>query len=111
MREDVEVLGMIDDTLTIVSVFVIHPLVGAVPYPYVFIINTEEVARLIKVLLSVFHPENSGYQRDSVEYDGMTYRANSYEYNGDLIWGATARMMENLINIIGGKLSLPGGKK
>ncbi|MBW1705798.1 MAG: CoA pyrophosphatase [Deltaproteobacteria bacterium] len=110
-QEDVEILGRIDDTLTLVSSFVVHPVVGFVPNSYAFVINRVEVKRIIKVPLYVFHPENPQYQRGSVEYEGMTYRAIAYEYNDDVIWGATARMMENFMNILGHKLDLPGGKK
>jgi hypothetical protein len=100
-----------DDTLTLVSSFVIHPFVGFVVEPYDFVVNKAEVKRIIKVPLYVFHPKNPQYQRDSVEYEGMTYRAIAYTYNGDLIWGATARIMENFMNILGHKLHLPGGKE
>ncbi|MBW2345242.1 MAG: CoA pyrophosphatase, partial [Deltaproteobacteria bacterium] len=106
-QEDVEILGRIDDTLTLVSSFVVHPVVGFVPNSYDFVINRVEVKRIIKVPLYVFHPENPQYQRGSVEYEGMTYRAIAYEYNDDVIWGATARMMENFMNILGHKLDLP----
>ena len=100
-RDDVEILGRIDDTLTLVSSFIVHPVVGFVPDPCDFKLNGAEVDRIIKAPLYVFHPENPQYRRDSVEYEGMTYRAVAYEYNGDVIWGATARMMENFMNILG----------
>jgi 8-oxo-dGTP pyrophosphatase MutT (NUDIX family) len=110
-REDVDILGRIDDTLTLVSSFVVHPFVGFVAEPRDFVVSRAEVKRIIKVPLYVFHPENKQYQRDSVEYEGKTYRAIAYEYNGDVIWGATARMMENFMNILGPKIHLPGGKE
>ena len=110
-RDDVEILGRIDDTLTLVSSFVVHPFVGFVPEPYDFVVSKAEVKRIIKVPLYVFHPENLQYQKHSVEYEGMTYRAIAYEYNGDVIWGATARMMENFMNILDNKLHLPEGKE
>jgi 8-oxo-dGTP pyrophosphatase MutT (NUDIX family) len=112
-QSDVEVLGRIDDTLTLVSSFVVHPFVGFVPSPYDFVVSSAEVKRILKVPLYVFHPQNTQYQRESVEYEGMTYRAIAYEYNGDVIWGATARMMENFMNILGRKhkLGLPVGEE
>ena len=110
-REDVEILGRIDDTLTLVSGFVVHPFVGFVAEPDDFAVSRAEVKRIIKVPLYIFHPENTQYQRDSVEYEGTTYRAIAYEYNGDVIWGATARMMENFMNILGRKIDLPRGEK
>ena len=110
-RDDVEILGRIDDTMTLVSSFVVHPFVGFVAEPYDFVVSEAEVKRIIKVPLYVFHPENSQYQRDAVEYEGITYRAIAYEYNGDLIWGATARMMENFMDILCNKIPLPRGEK
>jgi 8-oxo-dGTP pyrophosphatase MutT (NUDIX family) len=105
LKEDVELLGRIDDTLTVVSDFIVHPFVGLIPYPYDFIINTDEVARLIKVPLKVFHPENTG-KGTSFEFEGEAYKTPTYEYKGDVIWGATARIMETFIDIIGDKLPL-----
>ena len=105
LKEDVEILGRIDDTMTVVSDFIVHPFVGLIPYPYDFTINTDEVARLIKVPLKAFHPENSG-KGASFEFEGKNYRTPTYEYDGDVIWGATARIMEIFVNNIGHKLPL-----
>ena len=110
LKEDVEILGRIDDTLTVVSEFIVHPFVGLIPYPYDFTINTDEVARLIKVPLKAFHPENSD-KGASFEFEGETHRTPTYEYDGDVIWGATARIMEAFVNIIGHKLPLREGHK
>ena len=110
LKEDVEILGRIDDTMTVVSDFIVHPFVGLIPYPYDFTINTDEVARLIKVPLKAFHPENSG-KGASFEFEGKNYRTPTYEYDGDVIWGATARIMEIFVNIIGHKLPLREGYK
>lgn len=109
--KDVEVLGRIDDSLTLSSNYIVHPLVGFVPYPYDYTISRAEVERIITVPLYVFQPENTQFQRHSVEIEGRIYRAIAYEYNGDLIWGATARIMQNFFEIVGHKLSLPERQK
>jgi 8-oxo-dGTP pyrophosphatase MutT (NUDIX family) len=105
-KKDVYVLGRIDDTMTVVSDFVVHAFVGLVPYPYEFKINTIEVERLIKVPLNLFHPKNSRARRYVAEYDGSTYHGIAFEYEGDIIWGATARMMDRFMEIISPKLPL-----
>jgi 8-oxo-dGTP pyrophosphatase MutT (NUDIX family) len=110
-EEDVEILGRIDDTLTVVSNFVVHPFVGLIPYPYDFTINTEEVDRLIKVPLTIFHPDNPVSKGASFEFEGKTHRTPTYEYDSEVIWGATARIMESFMNIIGHKLPLPDDNK
>ena len=109
--KDVHILGRIDDTLTLVSNFVVHPFVGHVPHPYEFIINKAEVEKIITVPLGVFHPMNLQYHSDHAEYDGIIYKSKSYRYNGDVIWGATARMIENFVDILGDKMPLPAGDK
>ena len=100
-KEDVVVLGQTDDTLTLASNFVIHPFVGLIPHPYRFRINGEEVKRLIEVPLRVFLVENSADRMDDVQYGGNTYHSLVFPYDGEVIWGATARIMENFVEILG----------
>ena len=109
--KDVKVLGRVDDALTVASSFVVHPFVALIPYPYDFTINRAEVKRLITVPLKIFHPEKKKNQRDSAVYEGVTYRTIAYEHKGDLIWGATARMMQNFMHILGPRLPLPNEVK
>ncbi len=98
--KDIEILGRIDDTLTLESKFIVHPFVGIVHSPYDFVISRIEVDRIIKVpwdnLISS-HMEN---RTCSVERNGLTYQTPVYEYNGDRIWGATAKMVQNFLNIL-----------
>jgi 8-oxo-dGTP pyrophosphatase MutT (NUDIX family) len=110
-RDDVDILGRIDDTLTVVSNFIVHPFVGIITYPYDFTLNAAEVKRLIKVPLSVFHPKSSKKKTHTLEIEGVTFETQAFEYKGDIIWGATARIIDNLMDIIGPKLPLPEAKK
>jgi len=105
-REDVSLLGQIDDTRTVASNFVIHPFVGLIPYPYPFKVNSREVERLIEVPLRIFAPTSSGSPILPVEYEGSIYEGVAYSYKGDVIWGATARIMENFMSIMRGKIDL-----
>ncbi len=112
LPRDVEILGRLDDFLTMVSSFIVHPVVGRVPFPYDFVINRAEVARLILVPLEVFKPGRPGSNGNfPVEYRGVTYRSVAYEYEGDVIWGATARIMQKFMDLVGDKIDLPAGKK
>ncbi len=103
---EVDVLGKIDDACTLSSNFVVHPLVGRIPYPYPFSLSPAEVQRLITVPLSVFHPENRSARRERVEFHGRTIETAAYEYGGEIIWGATARILQNLMEILTGSLPL-----
>jgi len=108
LKKDVELLGRIDDMLTLVSDFIVHPFVGQIPYPYPFQINPHEVDSIIVIPLYVFMDKTSGHIKDFIEVDGFTYHGTSYEYQGHAIWGATAMIMENFIRILGENLCLPG---
>jgi 8-oxo-dGTP pyrophosphatase MutT (NUDIX family) len=106
LKKDVDMLGRIDDELAVVSSFIIHPFVGRVPWPYNFEINTNEVDSLIFIPLYVFMDETAGHKKDFVIVDGYPYHGITYQYNGSIVWGATARIMENFISIIEGKIML-----
>ena len=110
-EEDVEVLGRIDDTLTVASNYVVHPFVGLIIHTDDLVINRAEVERVVKAPLSLFQRANSEKNRYSVEYEGVIYETPAYEYGEHTIWGATARMMENFMEIIGDKLCLPPMEK
>lgn len=107
--EDVEIIGQIDDTTTVVSRFIVHPFVGRIPHPYDFRISAKEVKRLIRVPLKIFLPDSSENKKETFEFEGVTYQTPAYIYDGDTIWGATAKIMENFVDIIRENLSLPGG--
>jgi 8-oxo-dGTP pyrophosphatase MutT (NUDIX family) len=102
LEKHVEIIGRIDDSYTVISNYIIHPYVGLIPYPYEFKINTIEVARLLFVPLNIFLPDNMDSSR---ELKHLTDNGPTYNFNGDTIWGATAMIMENLIDIISEKIN------
>ena len=108
LREDVEILGRADDATTVVSDFIVRPFVGVIPHPYDFKVSSDEVDRLIEVPFRVFSRNESQYKRHSAEFEGVTYSGSAFEYEGDVIWGATARILVNLVEILGERLDLRG---
>ena len=106
LKEDVRILGRTDDSLTVASNFIIHPFVGFIPYPYPFQINAHEVKRLIEVPFSTFVRHPAAIRRNVYEFDGVLYEGPVYDYQGDIIWGASARIMENFLEILGKKIGL-----
>jgi 8-oxo-dGTP pyrophosphatase MutT (NUDIX family) len=107
LNKDVEILGQLDDTTTVVSNFVVHPFVGRIPYPYDFKINPVEVKRIIEVPFRIFLSDDPKYKRDRAEFEGVTYQTPAYVYDGDVIWGATARIIEGFMGILKSELDLP----
>jgi 8-oxo-dGTP pyrophosphatase MutT (NUDIX family) len=106
LREDVEILGQIDDELAVVSNFIMHPFVARVPYPYNFQINANEVDSIIIIPFHVFLDKASIYKKDFIVVEGFPYHGASYEYEGNIVWGATARIMERFIGIIEDKTAI-----
>jgi 8-oxo-dGTP pyrophosphatase MutT (NUDIX family) len=95
--KDVMILGRTDDMRTAASNYIVHPFAGFIPYPYTFKINRDEVEELISVPLKVFLERGS---MSPVEYQGAAYQSLAYTHGGAVIWGATARIMQNLVDIL-----------
>ena len=101
---DIEVLGQLDDMVT-VSNFRVTPFVGWLKrYPYEWKFSDIEVAYLLEVPLShLLKPETLVPDRRLI--NGREYVFSSYQWRDDLICGATARMLTNFLDIVA---SLPG---
>jgi 8-oxo-dGTP pyrophosphatase MutT (NUDIX family) len=99
-RKDVTVLGQMDDARTVSSNYIVHPFVGLIPYPYEFKTSVQEVKKLIEVPFQVFLSGDSGGENSPVVYEGVTYQSLAYRYGGEVIWGATARIMRNLVDLV-----------
>jgi len=99
LKDDVEILGPIDDSLTFVPPFIIHPFVGLIPYPYPFDINPKEVEKTIEVPLKFFASQVSKDDPTPAEFEqGIGYP--EYRYHGELIWGTTASIVANFLGIL-----------
>ena len=94
----VEVLGELDDTVTLASNYIISPFVALIPWPYQFGIDGEEVEEIIEVPISFLL--NDGYSlEEAVASDGSEIKGYSYHYQGKIIWGATARILKQFLEI------------
>jgi 8-oxo-dGTP pyrophosphatase MutT (NUDIX family) len=102
-KEHVEIIGQLDDCPTFVSGFVIAPFVGVVDplaftaagrYPWTP--SPAEIAALHELPLSQFL-ELANRRVEMRERDGMPYELTWYTISGTTIWGATARILRQLI--------------
>lgn len=116
-REDVELYGELDDAVTITSGCLITPFVVFIPHPYSFKINPEEVEQVFSIPLAALKDERyfrQGYKTPPLselkgegsftqEYKavgGQPYPAYFYEYQGHIIWGATAYIVRQFIKLL-----------
>ena len=98
---DIHMLGIVDDTKTWRSNFVITPYVGWIPYPYPFAINCAEIAEVLEIPLSFFLDEKNGWEANIYIKDKVVYTP-FYYWQSKTIWGATARIVKNFCQLLDG---------
>ncbi|HEU0167816.1 MAG TPA: CoA pyrophosphatase [Chloroflexota bacterium] len=92
--EAVEVLGQLDEVATNAATFAITPFVGIMPDGAAHVASPFEVARIAEVPLEhLLDP--AARQPDLVTNHWK------YSWDGLVIWGATARMLNELLHILG----------
>ena len=99
--EKTKVLGQMDPMLTVTQ-FHVTPIVAQIPWPFEVQLSEIEVARAFGVPLNwLMNPDNlRSEQRDSAMI-GKPIKVYYFdEYDGEQIWGVTARITVDLINII-----------
>ncbi len=96
--ERVEVLGLLDDVPT-PSQYIITPVVGLARAPLSLVVQAREVADVFEVSLAALRAP--GVYRDDGErvFQGVTYVMHEYQVAGRRIWGATARMVHQLLSL------------
>jgi 8-oxo-dGTP pyrophosphatase MutT (NUDIX family) len=103
---DVELIGVLQDMPTAGSGYVIRPFVATVPHPYDYVPDPREVERIFTPGLAEF--ADPALRRDEVwERDGVRYPVTFFDVDGEVVWGATARMLVELLDVIAGRPTAP----
>ena len=100
--DDVEVLGVGDDMPTAVSGYVIRPFVARIPHPYVFRPDPSEVERVLRPRLRDF-TDPSRRREQTWEREGVRFPMTFYEVEGEIVWGATARILVTFLDRLAGR--------
>lgn len=97
-QEDVRVLGRLANLITI-TYFRVTPVVGVVKWPTVFRVGEHEVARVFTIPLGwLANPSNRWqFDRSDLKRSLIAY----HPYDGELLWGATARMTVDFLSVLG----------
>ena len=95
---DVQVIGRLSRMITI-SKFRVSPVVGIVPFPYAFKTAGVEVARVFTIPL-LWLADRNNYWEFSLPGSSRSVIA-YHPYDGELLWGATARMTVDFMKILG----------
>lgn len=95
----VEILGRLDEIETVASGFAVTPFVGLIPPPVTLRVNPHEIEEIVTVPLEVFlGPANLRVER--VERAGRMVDLPFYDYPPYVIWGATARIIRRLVEVL-----------
>jgi 8-oxo-dGTP pyrophosphatase MutT (NUDIX family) len=107
-RSDVTVLGRLDDVATR-SDFGVRVYVGAIPYPYPFNPSPLEVAEVVEIPISVLR-NGANLRYDTRWVNGQAVNACSYAYNEHLVYGATAKILQQFLELLEDGLNQEGDR-
>jgi 8-oxo-dGTP pyrophosphatase MutT (NUDIX family) len=95
---DVRVLGRLADMVTITS-YRVTPVVGVIPWPLVFRLEANEVDRVFTIPLQWLADRRNRWE---FPFPGRAGNLVAFHpFDGELLWGATARMTVDFLQEIG----------
>jgi len=95
----VEPLGLLDDTETVATQYVITPWVGVVRGPVAWQPDGEEIEKVIEVPVAALL-DRGCFRVELWERDGVEREVYFYEYRDTTIWGATARILKQYLDLV-----------
>jgi 8-oxo-dGTP pyrophosphatase MutT (NUDIX family) len=90
----VELVGALPPTATFVSNYAVYPFVGIIDPGFEWTVADAEVAQVLELPLTAVR---DGYDKRRLVRRGVPFRTDSYQVGDHLIWGATARMVTDLL--------------
>ncbi len=110
-RTEVRVLGELPPVSTFVTGYLIHPFVGLIPTGQRWRASPREVDAVLELPLRALR---EGRTRTRMERRGISFETDAYIVGEHLVWGATARILDDLYEHIEailppGTLSPAGG--
>ena len=91
---DNTLLGELAPTSTFATGYLIHPFIGLIPAGQLWRLSPLEVDAVIELPLQRLRESHT---RTRLERRGFTFETDAYIVDEHLIWGATARIIENLL--------------
>ena len=96
--DDIEVLGELDDTVIVTSSYIVSPFVGFIPWPHALEVDQWEADEVIEVPISALLNKDCLREETGI-VDGEAVPLYFYHYQGRVIWGATARILNQFLDI------------
>jgi 8-oxo-dGTP pyrophosphatase MutT (NUDIX family) len=101
---DVTVIGALQPTSTFATNYAIHPFVGVIAPGREWKLSPREVEEVLELPLADLR---AGYRRTDLTRRGVTFRTDAYVVGDAFIWGATARILGDLllrVEVLGGRV-------
>jgi 8-oxo-dGTP pyrophosphatase MutT (NUDIX family) len=95
--EAVDLLGALEPTPTIATGYAVYPFVGLLEPGHEWTLSAREVAQVLELSLPSVR---QGYRRQRLIRRGIPIRTDTYVVGDHLIWGATARILSDLLDRI-----------
>jgi 8-oxo-dGTP pyrophosphatase MutT (NUDIX family) len=92
--ELVSVVGALPPTPTFVTNYAIYPFVGVIEAGFAWVMQQTEVDEVLELSLDALR---AGYGERRLVRKGIPFRTPTYEADGHVIWGATARILGDLL--------------
>jgi 8-oxo-dGTP pyrophosphatase MutT (NUDIX family) len=93
-----DVLGRLSETLVLTSAFRLTPWVASVPYPYPYAAAAHEVEEILHVPLASLLASGA-HRTERREAWGLPVDTHYFTVGDDTIWGATARILAELLSL------------
>jgi 8-oxo-dGTP pyrophosphatase MutT (NUDIX family) len=93
-RAQVRLLGELPVVSTFATNYEIHPFAGLIPADLVWQMSPAEVDAVIELPLDALR---AGRTRTRMQRRGIAFETDVYVVDSHLIWGATARILESLL--------------
>lgn len=97
--DDVTILGQLNDTPTRTG-YAMKVYVGTIPQPYDYRPNPQEVDEVVDVPLRVLQ-DPANWREEARWKDGGLTTAHSYAYGPHIIYGATAKVIHEFLDVVG----------
>jgi 8-oxo-dGTP pyrophosphatase MutT (NUDIX family) len=92
--DDVELVGALPPTGTLVTGYKIHPFVGVIRPGHEWVPQPREVEEVLELSLPDLV---RGYESKRLVGKGVPFKTPTYTVDGHLVWGATARIVRALL--------------
>ncbi|HEX4109073.1 MAG TPA: CoA pyrophosphatase [Solirubrobacteraceae bacterium] len=90
----VTLLGTLPAVSTFVTGYLIHPFVATIPAGLAWVLSVNEVDEVLELSLADL---TAGAGRGEIERRGLRLTTDTYTVDGNVVWGATQRIVTDLL--------------